>query len=190
MPPFQQNLNADEIYDLMQFLHSFKGNSGNADVMRTHWKHLSSIFINTAAAMPEDKYDFRPKKGLRSFRQLVMHAVEENYMDMGYIAGKNREESEQLVERYKNITTRAEILDALEDSYDYGEMVLADLNDRNGTDTVTTMFGERTTRVGAVLRAFDDTMCHYGNLVIYLRLNGIVPPETSETEGDVVPPNR
>jgi uncharacterized damage-inducible protein DinB len=190
MPPFQQNLNADEIYDLMQFLHSLKGNSDNAEVMHTHWKHLGSIFIQIVAAMPEDKYDFRPKKGLRSFRQLVMHTVEENYMNMGYIAGKNREESEKLVERYKNITTRAEILDALEDSYDYGDMVLADRNDQNGTDVVTTMCGERTTRAAAVLRAFDDTMDHYGNLVIYLRLNGIVPPDAAEAEEDVVPPIR
>ncbi len=41
------------------------------------------------------------------------------------------------------------------------------------------MRGQKTTRAGAALQAFEDTMDHYGNLVVYLRLNGIVPPETA-----------
>ena len=156
--------------------------SGYADAMRAHWTRLANMFIQIVAAMPEDKYDFRPTKGIRSFRELVMHAIEDNYTHMGYAAGKNREESEKLAAKYKNARTRTEILDALENSYGYGTMVLADLNDQNATDIVTAMRGERTTRVGAVLQAFEDTMDHYGNLVVYLRLNGIVPPDTANRQ--------
>jgi uncharacterized damage-inducible protein DinB len=153
--------------------------SGYPAALRAHWKRISDMFSQIVAAMPEDKYDFRPTKGYRSFRELVMHAIEDNYTHMGYVAGKSREESEKLAAKYKNITTRAEILDALEDGYNYGDMVLATLNDGNGADLVTAMRGQKTTRAGAALQTFEDTMDHYGNLVVYLRLNGIVPPETA-----------
>jgi uncharacterized damage-inducible protein DinB len=153
--------------------------SGYTAAFRAHWKRISDMFIEIVAAMPEDKYDFRPVKGYRSFRELVMHAIEDNYTHMGYVGGKSREESEKLAGKYKNIATRAEMMDALEDGYNYGDRMLAQMNDQNAGELVTAMDGQKTTRAGAALQAFEDTMDHYGNLVVYLRLNGIVPPETA-----------
>jgi len=188
MPPFKQELTEREIGDLVTFLHGLKARPGAADAIRSHWKHLSHTFIEMVAAMPEDKYDFKPTKKSSSFRDLVMRAIEDNYTNMGYVAGKSRQESEKFAQTYENITTRAGILDALEDSYDYGDMVLADLSDQNASDMVTGTGGERTTRVGAALQAFEDTMDHYGNLVVYLRLNGIVPPDVAEDVGKAIAP--
>ena len=185
MPPFQQSLNADEVDDLMRFLHSL-GNSSNSDVMRAQWKHLRNMFIPMVAAMPEDKYDFRPTKTMRSFLQLVMQAIEANYTNMGYVAGKKQEETESLAAKYKNLRGRTAILDALEDSYDYGDMILASMNDQNTADTVTAKRGDRTTRFDAALQAFEDNIGQYGTLVVYLQLNGVVPPEATEDE---VPPS-
>jgi uncharacterized damage-inducible protein DinB len=153
--------------------------SGYTAAFRAHWKRISDMFIQIVGAMPEDKYDFRPTAGYRSFRELVMHAIEDNYTHMGYVAGKSREESEKLAAKYKNVTTRAEMMDALEDGYNYGDMMLAQMNDQNASEVVAAMRGQKTTRAGAALQAFEDTMDHYGNLVVYLRLNGIVPPETA-----------
>jgi hypothetical protein len=138
--------------------------------------------------MPEDKYNFRPTEKNSSFRELVMRAIEDNFTNMGYVAGKGREESEKLAAKYKNVRTRPEILDALEDSDDYGDMVLENLNDQNATDAVTAVDGEHTTRVGAVLQAFEDTTDYCGNLVIYLRLNGIVPADAEEDAEDLDSP--
>jgi uncharacterized damage-inducible protein DinB len=182
MPPFKQELTEQEIGYLVTFLHGLKAGPGAADEIRSHWKHLSHVFIEMVAAMPEDKYTFRPTKKSSSFRELVMQAIADNFTNMGYLAGKSCDESKQLVAQYKNVTTRAETLDALEDSYDYGEMVLEGLTDQNATDTVTAMCGERTTRLGAALRAFDDAMEHYGSLSMYLRLNGLVPPDAEDEE--------
>jgi uncharacterized damage-inducible protein DinB len=156
-----------------------RADSGYTAAFRAHWKRISDMFIQIVAAMPEDKYEFRPVKGYRSFRELVMHAIEDNFTHMGYVAGKSREESDKLAAKYKDIKTRAEMLDALEDGYNYGDMVLSEMNDQNAGDLVTAMRGHKTTRAGAALQAFEDTMDHYGNLVVYLRLNGVVPPETA-----------
>jgi mono/diheme cytochrome c family protein/uncharacterized damage-inducible protein DinB len=182
MPPFKQELTEKEIGDLVTFLHGLKASPGAADAIRSHWKHLSHKFIEMVAAMPEDKYTFRPTKRSSSFRELVMQAITDNFANMGYVAGRSCDESKQLADQYKNVTTRAETLDALEDSYDYGEMVLEGLTDQNAADTVTAMCGERTTRLDAALRAFDDVMEHYGNLSMYLRLNGLVPPDAEDEE--------
>jgi hypothetical protein len=185
MPPFRQTLSAGEIDDLVEFLHSLKSiNSGNADAMRAHWKHLSKKFTQIVEAMPEDKYGFRPTKRSSSFRELVISTIEDNFIDMGYVGGRSREESEKLAANYKTVTARTEILDALEDSYNYGDMILENLTDQNATDIAEAIPGERTTRARAVLQAFEDLMEHYGNLVIYLGLNGITSPDVSETVED------
>lgn len=159
-----------------------RADCGYAEAMRAHWKRLRSMLIPIVAAMPEDKYDFRPTKEVRSFRELVTHMIADNYNHLGYVAGKSREESEKLTEKYRNIKTRTEFLNAMKESYDYGDKILADLNDQNSMDMITAMRGERTTRVGAALEVFEDAMDHYGNLVIYLRLNGIVPPDTANRQ--------
>src|SRR4029077_19555953 len=70
--------------------------SAYADAIQEHWVRLSNMFTQIVEAMPEDKYDFRPTKEIRSFRELVMHAIEDNYTHMGYVDGQSREQSEKL----------------------------------------------------------------------------------------------
>jgi len=152
---------------------------GYAEAIRAHWTKTRNLMLPIAAAIPEDKFDYRPTKEVRSFREMLMHMVTDTYTHIGYAAGQSREESEKATEKYKTLKTKAEMLTALAESYDYGDTVLAGLNDQNALEMVTAMRGERTTRVGAALQAFTDIIDHYGNLVVYLRLNGIVPPSTA-----------
>jgi len=159
--------------------------SGYPEALRAHLKRLRGMLTAIVAAMPEGKYDYRPTKEVRSFREMVIHLVSDNFTHLGYAAGKSKEDSDKLAEKYKNIKTRSEFLAALNDSYDYGDKVLAGLNDQNAMDKVVAMRGEHTNRVGAVLEAFEDEMDHYGNFVVYLRLNGVVPPETENRDKQV-----
>src|ERR1700722_2890467 len=158
---------------------------GYSQSLRAHQRRLRGMLVSIVAAMPEDKYDFRPTKDVRSFREMVIHLISDNYTHLGYVSGKSKEESDKLADKYKNVRTRTELLAGLRDSYDYGDKVLADLNDQNAMDKVMAMRGEHTNRVGAVLEAFEDQMDHYGNLVVYLRLNGIVPPETQDRDKQI-----
>jgi uncharacterized damage-inducible protein DinB len=162
-----------------------RADSGYPEALRAHLARLRNMLVSIVAAMPEDKYDFRPTKEVRSFREMVLHLISDNFTHLGYAAGKSKEDSDKLAEKYKNIRTRAEMLAALRDSYDYGDKVLAGLNDQNAMDKVTAMRGEHTNRVGAVLEAFEDQMDHYGNFVVYLRLNGIVPPDTENRDKQI-----
>lgn len=155
---------------------------GYAEALRTHWQRTRKMLTAIAAAMPESKYDFRPVKEVRSFREMLLHLVQDGITHMGYVAGMSREESEKLAAKYNNLKTREELLKALGESYDYGDKVLADLTDQNAMDRVTGMRSERMTRVEAALVTFEDQMDHYGNFVVYLRINGVVPPSTANAQ--------
>jgi len=150
-----------------------------SDEVRAHWKHTRDMMLTIAGAVPEDKYDFKPVPEVRSFREMLMHMVTDTHLHVGYAGGVSREESERLTAKYAKLKTRAEFLKALEESYDYGDKILAGLNDQNALEVVTGMRGERMTRISAYMHALHDIVDHYGNLVVYLRLNGIVPPSTA-----------
>lgn len=147
--------------------------------LRSHLQRTRTMLTDIVSAMPDDKWDFRPVKEVRSFREMVHHMIEDGYTHFGYVAGKSREQSEQLTQKYKNLKTREEYLKALNEAYDYGDKVLADMTDQNAMEMVTGMRNTKMTRVEAALVAFEDAMDHYGNMVVYLRLNGIVPPDTA-----------
>jgi len=110
---------------------------------------------------------------------MLMHMVTDTHQHIGYVGGVSREENDRITAKYARLKTRAEFLKALGEAYDYGDKILADLNDQNALDMVTGMRGERMTRISAYLHALHDIVDHYGNLVVYLRLNSITPPSTA-----------
>ena len=155
---------------------------GAIEAVRQHWDRTRDLLMLIIEAIPEDKYDFKPVPEVRSFREMLHHMVTDTQTHIGYVAGRSREESEKFSEKYKDAKTRAELLQGLKESFDYGTKVFADLKEQNADDMVTEMRGERVTRFLAALDAFADPMDHYGNIVVYLRLNGIVPPRTASRQ--------
>jgi len=78
----------------------------------------------------------------------------------------------------QKLKTRAEILKTLSDSYDHGAKVLADMSDEKATEVVESRFGAKP-RWAIVMSMVANNMDHYGNLVVYLRLDGIAPPRSA-----------
>ena len=139
--------------------------------LRVQWEDVANMVMGIAEVIPEDKYDYRPSPQVRSFREMLQHLVNENYTFMGAVAGdppRDRSFSE-------GFTTRAELLKALEDSYQYGAKIWTGLTEQNAMDTIT-FRSTRTPRWAPALSMIADNMDHYGNLVVYLRVNGLVPP--------------
>ena len=91
---------------------------------------------------------------------------------MGFVTGQRNQKPAG------NLRTKAEIVKALTESYDYGTKALAGLNDRTALEMVPMMGNRQGPRWSAALMNIVDNMDHYGNLVVYLRLNGIVPPSS------------
>jgi uncharacterized damage-inducible protein DinB len=146
------------------------GDSALLGPLKQNWESIRTNVVRTAEIVPEDKYDFKPTPEVRSFRDQFVHIIEENYFFMGAVTGERQNPP-------ANLRTKAEIVKALNDSYDYGAKVLAGLNDRTALEMV--QRGQRQfPRWSMALANIVDNMDHYGNLVVYMRLNGIVPPSS------------
>jgi uncharacterized damage-inducible protein DinB len=153
--------------------------AGYAELLQTHWSRLRGMLTDIVSAMPEDKWDYRPVKEVRSFREMAVHLIQDGITHTGWAAGISREESEKIAAKYENYKTREEVLKGLGEMFDYGHKVLGTINDTNARQMILGMRSQPMTRFEAALVAFEDQMDHYGNFVVYLRLNGVVPPSTA-----------
>src|SRR5207249_9831300 len=106
------------------------------------------------------------------FRDNVIHLVAENYQFFGRVAGEN------LGNPAQNLKRRDELIKALRESYDYGAKVWAGLTEEKALEMIEVR-DQKVQRWSAILGAIQDNMNHYGNLVVYVRLNGLVPPRSA-----------
>ncbi len=131
-------------------------------------------FVSAAEAMPEDKFDFAPSqgefKGVRSFGSQVKHVAESNYYFFGggTLSEADLKGRQDAIEK---LTTRADILNALKDSLTQAHAYCDAITPENAF--VTTANG---TRGGMAAFGIAHMMDHYGQMVVYLRMNGIIPP--------------
>jgi len=139
------------------------------------WDSVRTLVLGIADSMPEDKYDFKPTPAVRTFREVLVHLIGENYTFFSRVSGESLGSNA----RFDSLKSRAEILKALRESYDYGAGVWAGLTEEKALEMVAGRGGQPTQRWAAILGVIQDNMNHYGNLVVYLRLNGIVPPRSA-----------
>ena len=134
-------------------------------------------FVSAAEAMPEDKFDFAPPatagefKGVRSFSAQIKHVAGSNYYFFG---GPNASEGSVKAkeEAIAKLTTKAEIIQALKDSLAQAHTFVDSITPENAFVTM----GSGGTRAGMASFGVLHMMDHYGQMVEYLRMNGIVPP--------------
>ena len=140
-------------------------------------------FLSVAEAMPEEKYSFIPSggnfKGVRSFAEQVKHVACANFGFFNEIEGKTPPEHCEKGGP-ANAKTKAELLKYLRGSFDYGNRVLGTINAQNALDRVEGPYAGPNTRLGIAVAAVWHIADHYGQLVEYLRMNGIVPPPTQQ----------
>ncbi len=136
---------------------------------------LSKEFVDAAEAMPDDKFNFAPPesagdfKGVRSFGEQVKHVAEANwYFFGGPISEADSKAKHDAIEK---LTSKAEIIQAFKDSLAQAHTFLDGTTAQNAF--VMTANG---TRGGMAAFGIAHMMDHYGQLVVYLRMNGIVPP--------------
>ena len=128
--------------------------------------------IKSAEKMPEDQFGFKPVDSVRSFGQVLGHVADSNYFFCSALKGE--ENPAPGVE--KNKTSKADIVKALNDAKAYCDGALADLN-----ETKMVKRGQREIpAVSLVSSMYGHMMEHYGNLVTYLRIKGLVPPSSEQ----------
>src|SRR6201981_148472 len=141
--------------------------------------------VEAAAAMPEDKFDFSPEKlnvpgsdykGVRTFGEQLKHIAASNYLIWSPITGEKPPDTVNDGKGPDNMKAKADIIKYLKDSFAFGHKAVATLNESNLVQPITRPNRPPTTRLFLATFAPAHAFDHYGQLVEYLRMNGIVPP--------------
>lgn len=140
---------------------------------------LRGSFVALAEAMPAEQYGFKPTTGefagVRTFGEQVKHVACANVAFFNQIEKKDPPKA-CWTGGPSIATSKDELVTYLRDSFDYAEAVLATMTAANALDPVEGPYGGPSTRLGITTLAVWHASDHYGQLVVYLRLNGIVPP--------------
>ncbi len=138
------------------------------------WAGQKTLLVALANAMPEDKYGFKPTPAQRSFGEHVLHIAQVNMMLAKALGGKTPEPAVNL-----KATTKAEMIKAMSDAFDYGAALIAEFNNTSIQETVQAPFMGPSTRARIMFFLNGHTQDTYGQMVVYLRLNGITPPASA-----------
>jgi uncharacterized damage-inducible protein DinB len=143
--------------------------------------NLEREFVSAADAMPEDKFGFAPTngefKGVRTFAEQIKHVAAVNYELAAAILQEKPPVEINDEAGPVTITTKADILKYLNESFAYVHKAIATINEKNLADPLKSPFGEGSvTRLGLATSVSSHGFDHYGQMVEYLRMNGIVPP--------------
>jgi uncharacterized damage-inducible protein DinB len=137
------------------------------------YTQLQQIVLRSAEKMPEENYGFKPVDSVRSYGQILGHIADAQYGFCSIALGEKSPAPK--IEQTK--TSKADLTAALKDAFAYCDKAY-DITDATGAQQVK-MFGTDAPRLGVLIVNSTHTTEHYGNLVTYMRMKGVVPP-TSE----------
>jgi len=150
-----------------------------ATVLDKNLGNVEKEFVSAAEAMPEEKYTFAPTegefKGVRSFAAQVKHVAAVNYVIAAAVLGEKPPVDTGEEAGPASMTSKADIVKFLKDSFAYLHKANASINEKNQLDVVE-LFGMKFARSSVGTFSTAHPFDHYGQMVEYLRMNGIVPP--------------
>jgi DinB superfamily len=156
-------------------------------VLERNLKALENDIVPAADAMPEDKFNFKPTNdlikgseftGVKTYADQVKHIAVTNELIVACLNGQPQPvpDAESDLGPAK-LTSKADIMQYLKDSFTHAHEAFAKINKANIDGQVRNPFGKGTRpRLGLLIIILGHTQDHYGQMVEYLRMNGIIPP--------------
>jgi uncharacterized damage-inducible protein DinB len=137
------------------------------------WKIATDQLIRVAEAMPAEKYDYKPVNEVGAFGDQLKHAGIAMRILLANAEGKKVEIKDAMLDKLK---TKEEIIAELRKIAGEGAAVINRVAGKTDGEVVESQFFGKTTRRFLLIQAIAHNNNHYGQLVYYLRLNGITPP--------------
>jgi uncharacterized damage-inducible protein DinB len=138
------------------------------------WTELKPVMMAIAAAMPADKFSYKSTPPQRDYGQQIMHVATGNMLYLRFFGGKAAAPAFN-----RNATSKDEILQALAASFDFGEALIREENDQSMLQIVqTNQFLGPSSKARVIYFLIGHTWDIYGQMAVYLRLNGVVPPRS------------
>src|SRR5467141_419214 len=161
---------------------SQQSSSSVASIVDGEISAIEKQIVEAAEAMPEDKFNFSPEslnipggeyQGVRTFAVQVKHVASSNYFIWSPLTGDKLPEGLTDGNGPENLKTKADIIEFLKDSFALGHKAAATLTAQNMLQTAE---HSKSSRLYLATFAVAHAFNHYGQMVEYLRMNGIVPP--------------
>jgi uncharacterized damage-inducible protein DinB len=140
---------------------------------KVFYSNAKQDILGSAEKMPDDKYAFKPTDTVRTYGQLLAHVADGQYEFCGAAAGNHDEKGIE-----KTAKTKADIVAALKTAFAYCDAIWAGMTDAKAMEMIPAFGGIKITRLSMLDFNVSHTMEHYGNLVTYMRIQGIVPPSS------------
>ena len=145
-------------------------------VLLDSWNDIGRKLTAMAEDFPEDKYDFKPTPAQRSFAEQLLHAAGANYFFTDPVTGQKPPSGDPKRDQYK---TKADIAAFVKKAFADGAAAIKAKGDKGLSDLVVDPFANQKVRVSDFAWGFiEHSGEHYGQLVVYYRLAGLVPPES------------
>ena len=144
--------------------------------MQADFTRTSETIYNLVNAMPEDKFSFKPTPAQGTFAERVMHVVQIDMNLLGTLGGKTPAPAVNT-----KATSKADVLAAVKQSFSWGDSVIKEFNDQQLLERVTPpgFMGPSASRARIISFDLQHSQDIYGQLVVYLRLNGVTPPASN-----------
>src|SRR5580700_6698197 len=146
-------------------------------VVLDSWNDIGRKLTAMAEDFPEDKYDFKPTPAQRSFAEQLLHAANANYFFTNPAMGlKPPAEEDPKREQYK---TKAAVVEFVKKAFADGAAAIKKKGDHGLNDLIVDPFANQQVRVSDMAWGLlEHSGEHYGQLVVYYRVAGLVPPES------------
>src|SRR5258708_18950684 len=134
---------------------------------------VKTNIIRAAEKMPEENYSFKPTPDVRSFGQLIGHVANAQYLFCSAVKG----EKPNAPDAEKSLTSKADLVAALKAAFGYCDAAYEGLTDAKAMENVK-LFGRDRSRLSVLNFNTAHNNEHYGNIVTYMRLKGLIPPSS------------
>jgi uncharacterized damage-inducible protein DinB len=157
-------------------------NSSIGKIFNDQLSTIESELVPLVSEMPADKMSFAPTqgefKGVRTFAQQATHIAAVIYAVSAVALGEKNPTDMGVSENGPaSIQTKDDVLKYLKDAFAYGHKAMQSLTEKNLTDMVSSPFGSgRMARTAAASVAVWHSFDHYGQMAVYARMNGMIPP--------------
>lgn len=165
---------------------SYAQTTSLSPAIERQFNKIESDILSSAEAMPESKYDFSPEsltikdsdfKGVRSFAGQLMHLATDNILIWSAVTGDSVRNDIEDVNGPKNITSKKDIIAYVKSSFEIGRKAISSVTTANAMEMIQFRW-RKLPRLDLVFYALTHANEHYGQVAIYLRFSGIIPPAT------------
>src|SRR5579862_8512466 len=163
--------------DAMKKIAAVKPADPELKVVLDSWNEIGGKLVAMAEDFPEDKYDFKPTPAQRGFAEQLLHAAGANYFLINPALGKKMPPEED--PKRADYKTKADVVAFVKKSFADGADVIKAKGDKGMSDLLVDPFAHQEMRFSDMAYGFiEHSGEHYGQLVVYYRVSGLVPPES------------